>query len=100
MCQQSERERGRNLYAQRQDGSGTSQTTRADRKNMNDVKTKQGGFSLVEVVIAIMVLSFGLLAMAASTGYVASQLRSSVFDTQRNLARQRIVEQLRATVFT
>jgi prepilin-type N-terminal cleavage/methylation domain-containing protein len=67
---------------------------------MNDVKTKQGGFSLVEVVIAIMVLSFGLLAMAASTGYVASQLRSSVFDTQRNLARQRIVEQLRATVFT
>ena len=67
---------------------------------MNDVKAnKSGGFSMVEVVIAIMVLSFGLLAMAASTGYIASQLRSSVFDTQRNLARQRVVEQLRATVF-
>jgi Tfp pilus assembly protein PilV len=67
---------------------------------MNDVKTiKPGGFSLVEVVIAIMVLSFGLLAMAAATGYVSAQLRSSVFDTQRNLARQRAVEQLRASVF-
>jgi Tfp pilus assembly protein PilV len=67
---------------------------------MNDVKTtRRGGFSMVEVVIAIMVLSFGLLAMAASTGYVAAQLRSSVFDTQRNLARQRTVELLRSTVF-
>jgi prepilin-type N-terminal cleavage/methylation domain-containing protein len=66
---------------------------------MNDVKKNQDGFSLVEVVIAIMVLSFGLLAMAASTGYVATQLRSTTFDTQRNLARQRVAEQLRSTVF-
>lgn len=67
---------------------------------MNDVKKNQDGFSLVEVVIAIMVLSFGLLAMAASTGYVATQLRSTTFDTQRNLARQRVAEQLRSTIFT
>jgi prepilin-type N-terminal cleavage/methylation domain-containing protein len=67
---------------------------------MNDKQnSSNGGFSLVEVVIAIVILSFGLLAMAASTGYVASQLRSSSFDTQRNLARQQVIEQLRSTIF-
>lgn len=67
---------------------------------MNVAQNNKGGFSLVEVIIAMMVLSFGLLAMAASTGYVATQLRSTTFDTQRNLARQQVVEQLRSTVFT
>lgn len=54
----------------------------------------------MEIVVAIMILSFGLLAMAASTGYVSSQLRSSAFDTKRNLARQQAIEQLRGTFFT
>ena len=63
---------------------------------MNE-NTDRGGFSLVEIVIAIMVLSFGMLAMAASTGYVASQMRSSVWDTQRNLAKLEISERLRST---
>jgi prepilin-type N-terminal cleavage/methylation domain-containing protein len=67
---------------------------------MNEPQMNNGGFSLVEVVIAILVLSFGLLAMAASTGYISTQLRSSQFDTQRNLARQQVIEQLRSTVFT
>ena len=66
---------------------------------MNE-NAKNGGFSLVEVIIAMMVLSFGMLAMAASTGYVASQMRSSVWDTQRNLAKQQVTEQLRATSWT
>ena len=66
---------------------------------MNE-NAKNGGFSLVEIIIAIMVLSFGMLAMAASTGYVAAQMRSSVWDTQRNLAKQQVTEQLRATSWT
>jgi prepilin-type N-terminal cleavage/methylation domain-containing protein len=53
------------------------------------------GFSLVEVIVAMLVLSFGLVAMAASTGYVYNQLRSTAFDTQRNLARQAAIEQVR-----
>jgi prepilin-type N-terminal cleavage/methylation domain-containing protein len=67
---------------------------------MSKAKNNRDGFSLVEVVVAILVLSFGLLAMAASTGYVATQLRSTTFDTQRNLARQQVIEQLRATIFS
>lgn len=59
-----------------------------------------GGFSLVEIIAAIMILSAGLLAMAASMTFVSAQLRSSAFDTQRNLARQQVIEQLRGTVFS
>ncbi|HEY0306266.1 MAG TPA: prepilin-type N-terminal cleavage/methylation domain-containing protein [Longimicrobiales bacterium] len=66
---------------------------------MSEANNSPGGFSLVEVVVAILVLSFGLLAMAASTGYVATQLKSATWDTQRNLARQQVIEQLKATVY-
>jgi prepilin-type N-terminal cleavage/methylation domain-containing protein len=66
---------------------------------MSEANNNPGGFSLVEVVVAILVLSFGLLAMAASTGYVATQLKSATWDTQRNLARQQVIEQLKATVY-
>lgn len=59
----------------------------------------RGGFSLVEIIAAIMILSTGLLAMAASMTFIAAQLRSSSFDTQRNLARQQVIEQLRGTFF-
>lgn len=61
---------------------------------------RRGGFSLVEVMVATMVLTFGLLAMAASTGYLSAQLRSTTFDTRRTAAKQQIIEQLRATPWT
>lgn len=67
---------------------------------MNEPGSNQNGFSLVEIIAAMMILSFGLLAMAASTGYVSAQLRSTAFDSQRNFARQQVVEQLRGTYFT
>jgi prepilin-type N-terminal cleavage/methylation domain-containing protein len=57
------------------------------------------GFSLVEIVIAIIVLSVGMLAMAASTGYMSAEIRNSTFNTQRTMAREQIIEQLRATPF-
>ena len=63
------------------------------------VKAEANGFSLVEVVVAIVVLSVGMLAMAASTGYIAAEVRSSTFNTQRAVARRQVVEQLRAMPF-
>jgi len=57
------------------------------------------GFSLVEVIVAIVVLSVGMLAMAASTGYIAAEVRSSTFETQRAVARRQVIEELRAIPF-
>jgi prepilin-type N-terminal cleavage/methylation domain-containing protein len=67
--------------------------------NPEQPKSVRGGFSLVEIIAAIMILSTGLLAMAGSMTYIAAQLRSSSFDTQRNLARQQVIEQIRGTFF-
>ena len=66
---------------------------------MSEHISAREGFSLIEVIAAIMILSFGLLVMAASTGYVAAQMRSTAFDTERNLLRQKAVEQVRSTNF-
>jgi len=60
---------------------------------------QQNGFSLVEIMIATMVLSVGLLAMASSTAYVSAQLKSTSYETQRTQAKERMVEQLRATPY-
>ena len=57
------------------------------------------GFSLVEIIIATVVLAIGMLAMAASTGYVAAEVRNATLNTQRAAAREFIVEELRATPF-
>lgn len=67
---------------------------------MSVMRSEREGFSLVEVIVAMLLLSFGLLAMTASAGYITTQLRSSTFDTQRNMARQQVVEQLRSTVYS
>lgn len=61
---------------------------------------EKNGFSLVEVMVATMVITVGLLAMAASTGYVSAQLRSTTFDTRRTAATQQVVERLRASTYT
>ena len=63
-----------------------------------DMKNREG-FSLVEIIVAMVILAFGMLAMAASTGYIAAQMRSAAFDTKRNIARQQVIEQLRGTFF-
>jgi prepilin-type N-terminal cleavage/methylation domain-containing protein len=61
---------------------------------------KQNGFSLVEIMVATVIITFGLLGMAASTGYISAQLRSVTFDVQRRAARQQAVEYLRSNVWT
>lgn len=54
------------------------------------------GFSLVEVIIAMLILTLGILAMASSTGYVFTRIRDSGRGTERVIARQQVIERLRA----
>ncbi len=54
------------------------------------------GFSVVEVIIAMVVLSFGVLAMAAMSSHLLMQIRIADSQTERAAAVQQVVEQLRA----
>lgn len=57
----------------------------------------RAGFSLIEVVVSMLILSVGVLAMGASTGYVLNQVRYSELTTERSVAIREVSEQLRAT---
>jgi prepilin-type N-terminal cleavage/methylation domain-containing protein len=59
------------------------------------MKAQRDGFSLVEVIIAMMILTVAILAMGASTGYVLTQVRSSELRTDRVAAVRQAAEVLR-----
>ncbi|MGQ0561155.1 MAG: type IV pilus modification PilV family protein, partial [Gemmatimonadota bacterium] len=45
------------------------------------------GFTLVELVIALVILAVGVLALAGSSGYVTSQVRIADLRSERAAAR-------------
>ena len=57
------------------------------------------GVGLIEVIIGILILAVGILAMAASTTFVQVQLWSADMRTERSVARQQVLEELRAAPF-
>lgn len=58
---------------------------------------QQPGFSLVEVIIAMMILSVGVLAMGASTGHIMAQIQAAELRTERMGAVREAAEILRST---
>lgn len=60
-------------------------------------QSDRGGFSVVEVIVAMMILSFGVLAMGASTGYVMRQVRASELRSERVAAVREASELIRGT---
>ena len=54
------------------------------------------GFSLVELIVAMMVLSIGVLGLAATTAAFALQVTLGDVKTERAAALQSVVEGLRA----
>ena len=56
----------------------------------------RGGFTMVEVIIAIVILAFGLLGMAGTTAVLVRQITLSDVATKRNAAQQTVIERLRA----
>lgn len=59
----------------------------------------RSGFSLIEVMVGMLIFVIGIMALAASTGFVSMQLLASDIRTERNVANQRVIEQLRALHF-
>ena len=60
----------------------------------------QGGFTLVELIIAIVILTVGIVGMGGSTGWAARQVTLSVMTLERTIARQAVVERLKSTDFS
>ena len=63
------------------------------------VKSNEG-FTIVEVIIAIVILSVGMLALAMTSIFATTTVRIADLKTERSLAVQQAVEQLRAGPFT
>lgn len=64
------------------------------------MNAQRSGFSLVEVMVALVILSIGVLAMGASTGYIMTQIRASELRTERMTAVRQTAETLRSTPWT
>lgn len=60
---------------------------------------KQNGFSLIEVIVALMILSVGVLAMGASTGHIMAQIQASQLRTERVALVRQAAETLRGTAY-
>lgn len=58
---------------------------------------RRGGFTLVELVIAVIILTVGVLGLAGTTALVVRQITLSDVNSERNAALQTVMEQLRAT---
>lgn len=71
----------------------------ADERGGPSMDRDRAGFTLVEVVVAVVVLAVGLLGLAATTGWVVRQTTLSEVTTDRSFALQTVVEELRATPF-
>lgn len=52
----------------------------------------QDGFGLVEVLVAVVILAFGMLAVAGVSMMVAGQTRGAAFDTDQSMAAQQIMD--------
>lgn len=63
------------------------------------MKNSKGGFTIVEVLIAIVILAVGMLALASTSIFATTQVRVADLKTERSLAVQQMVEQLRSIPF-
>lgn len=59
----------------------------------------QAGFTMVELIVAIVILAVGLLGLAGTTGWVVRQTTMSDVVTERAMARQAAMESIRAQPF-
>ncbi len=58
--------------------------------------SQRSGFTLLEVMVAVVVLTVGLMGLAGATTYVLRQVNVSELKTERSLAKQTALERIRA----
>ena len=61
--------------------------------------SRKGGFSLVEIVVAMVVLTYGVLGLAGTTLYVVREITIADLATKRTVAVQSVMERARAMPF-
>lgn len=59
----------------------------------------QRGFTIVEIVVAMIILTVGVLGMAGTTAFVVRQVTLAQVTTRRAAAVQDVVERLRAVEY-
>ncbi len=59
----------------------------------------RGGFTLVEVIVAVIVLAVGVLGLAGTTAYIVRQITLANVMTERSVALQTVIERLQAMPF-
>lgn len=65
-------------------------------KRIQNALRGEAGFSLVELMVALMILTVGMLGLAGVTAYTIQKVSVAELDTERGAALQTVVEQLRA----
>jgi Tfp pilus assembly protein PilV len=60
-------------------------------------RLRPGGFSSIELVLAIAILAAGILSMGASTGRVMAEIHATELRTERMFVVRQATETLRAT---
>ena len=62
-------------------------------------RNTKGGFTIVEVMIAIVILAVGMLALATTSIFATTQVKVADLKTEQSLAVQQTIEMLRAMPF-
>lgn len=64
------------------------------------MSSNREGFTIVEVLIAIVILAVGMLALATTSIFATTQVRVADLKTEQSLAVQEIIEQMRASTWS
>lgn len=57
---------------------------------------RDGGFSMIEVIVAMMVLTIGVLGLAGTTAYIVRQITLGDLMTERSAAFQTVIDRLQS----
>lgn len=59
-------------------------------------RSRREGFTIIEVLFALIILTFGVLGLASTTLWVVRQTQVSEVATERTIALQTVLEELQA----